>query len=131
VLNLKGIKMTELFYKDESFVVVGAAMEVHKVLGWGFLENVYQTALAHEFVLRSIPFVQQMRLPVTYKDILAGEYIADFIVYEKFIVEIKAVGNMTSGHQAQSLNYLAATGYRLALLINFGSTSLQYRRVIK
>jgi GxxExxY protein len=123
--------MADLLYKEESFMVTGAAMEVHRTLGWGFLENIYQAALAHEFTLRSIPFVQQVRLPVDYKGILAGEYIADFVVCEKLIVEIKAVSNMTSGHQAQALNYLAATGYRLALLINFGSTSLQYRRVIK
>lgn len=123
--------MNEFLYKEESFAVIGAAMEVHRSLGWGFLENVYQTALAHEFILRSIPFIQQVRLPITYKDILAGDYVADFVVHEKIIVEIKAIGNLTPSHQAQALNYLAATGYRLALLINFGSTSLQYRRVIK
>src|SRR3954467_4817471 len=98
--------MTDLLYKDEAFAVTGAAMEVHRTLGWGFLENVYQIALAHEFTLRNIPFVQQVRLPVTYKEILAGEYLADFVVYEKFIVEIKAVSNMTPSHQAQTLNYL-------------------------
>ena len=123
--------MTELLYKDEAFAVVGAAMEVHRTLGWGFLENVYQAALAHEFMLRDMPFIQQVHLPVKYKEIMAGNYVADFVVYEKIIVEIKAVGNLASNHQAQTLNYLAATGYRLALLINFGSTSLQYRRVIK
>jgi GxxExxY protein len=123
--------MTEILYKDEAFAVVGAAMEVHRTLGWGFLENVYQPALAHEFTLRNIPFAQQVRLSVKYKDILAGEYVADFVVYGKIIVEIKALGNLTSGHQAQTLNYLAATGYHLALLINFGSTSLQYHRIIK
>ena len=122
--------MNEFLYKEESFAVIGAAMEVHRTLGWGFLENVYQTALAHEFTLRNIPFIQQVRLPVTYKEILVGEYLADFVVYEKFIVEIKAVSNIIPSHQAQTLNYLAATGYRLALLINFDANSLQYRRVI-
>ena len=106
-------------------------MEVHRSLGSGFLETIYQTALAHEFVLRNIPFSQQVHIQVSYKGILAGEYIADFVVYEKIVVEIKAVSALTSSHQAQTLNYLAATGYRLALLINFGSSSLQYRRVIK
>ena len=123
--------MVELLFKEEAFAIVGAAMEVHRSLGWGFLESVYQTALAHEFTLRNIPFNQQVHIPVTYKDISVGEYIADFVVYEKIVVEIKAVSNLTSSHQAQTLNYLAATGYRLALLINFGSSSLQYRRVIK
>lgn len=123
--------MNGILYKEESFAVVGAAMEVHRTLGWGFLENVYQTALAHEFSLRDIPFSQQVRLPIYYKDVFAGEYIADFVVCEKLIVEIKSINSMTPNHQAQALNYLAATGYRLALLINFGTASLQYRRVIK
>ena len=122
--------MNGILYKEESFAVVGAAMEVHRTLGWGFLENVYQTALAHEFSLRDIPFSQQVRLPIYYKDVFAGEYIADFVVCEKLIVEIKSINSMTPNHQAQALNYLAATGYRLALLINFGTASLQYRRVI-
>ena len=123
--------MTELLYREETFALIGAAMEVHRLLGWGFLENVYQTALAHEFSLRQIPFVQLQRLPVQYKDILAGDYVADFVAYEKIIVEIKAVGSLTPSHQAQTLNYLSATGYRLGLLINFGANSLQHRRVIK
>jgi GxxExxY protein len=123
--------MSDLLYKDEAFMVIGAAMEVHRTLGWGFLESVYQTALAHEFALQNIPFIEQKRVPVPYKKILAGDYIADFVVHEKIIVEIKAINAITSTHQAQTLNYLAATGYRLALLINFGSSSLQYRRVIK
>lgn len=123
--------MNEILFKDESFAVIGAAMEVHRTLGWGFLENVYQTALTHELTLRNIPFKPQVRLSVQYKDILAGEYAADFVVYEQIIVEIKAVNSLTPSHQAQALNYIAATGYRLGLLINFGSTSLQYRRIIK
>ena len=123
--------MTDLLYKNEAFAIIGAAMEVHRTLGWGFLENVYQTALAHEFGLREIPFVEQSRLPIDYKGIVAGDYTADFVVYGKIVVEIKAVGSLTSGHQAQTLNYLAATGHRLGILINFGTTSLQYRRVVK
>jgi GxxExxY protein len=123
--------MADLLYKDEAFAVVGAAIEVHRTLGWGFLENVYQTALAHEFTLRKIPFLQLQRLSIKYKDVLAGDYIADFVVYDKIIVEIKALGSLTSSHQAQTLNYLTATGYRLGLLINFGAASLQHKRVIK
>ena len=123
--------MTEVLFRDEAFAIVGAAMEVHHTLGWGFLENVYQTALAHEFTLRKIPFVQLQHISIKYKDILAGDYIADFVVYEKIIIEIKAIDALTSSHQAQTLNYLTATGYRLGLLINFGATSLQHRRVIK
>jgi GxxExxY protein len=123
--------MNGLLYKEESFAIVGAAMEVHSNLSWGFLEGVYQIALAHEFSLRNIPFAQQVHLPIYYKDILAGNYVADFVVYDKIIVEIKSTNAILPTHQAQALNYLAATGVRLALLINFGANSLQYRRVIK
>ena len=123
--------MTELLYKELTFAVIGAAMEVHTILGPGFLEAVYQVALERELTLRGIPFEKQVKLPVRYKDILIGEYMADFIIDGKLIVEIKAVSNFNSQHQAQALHYLAATGWRLALLLNFGKGSLEHRRVIK
>ena len=123
--------MTELLYKELTFAVIGAAMEVHGTLGSGFLEAVYQVALERELTLRGISFEKQVKLPVTYKDVLVGEYFADFIIDGKLIVEIKAVSNLNSQHQAQAMHYLAATGCRLALLPNFGTGSLQHRRVIK
>ena len=123
--------MTELLYKELTFAVIGAAMEVHRILGPGFLEAVYQLALERELTLRNIPFERQVRLPVTYKDVSVGEYIADLIIDGKLIVEIKAVSNFNSQHQAQAMHYLAATGCRLALLLNFGTGSLQHQRVIK
>ena len=123
--------MVELLYKELTFAIIGAALEVHGILGPGFLETVYQSALARELTLRGIPFEQQVHLPVSYKDVLVGEYIADFIIDGKLIVEIKAVSNFNSQHQAQAMHYLAATGCRLALLLNFGTGSLEHRRVIK
>ncbi len=123
--------MTELLYKELTFAVIGAAMEVHKILGPGFLEGVYQVAVERELTLRGIPFEKQVRLPVTYKDILVGEYVSDFIIDGKLIVEMKAVSNFNSQHQAQAIHYLAATGLRLALLLNFGTGFLEHRRVIK
>ncbi len=123
--------MTELLYKELTFAVIGAAMEVHTILGPGFLEAVYQTALERELTLRGIPCEKQVKLPVRYKDILIGEYVADFIIDGKLIVEIKAVSNFNSQHQAQAMHYLAAAGCRLALLLNFGTGSLEHRRVIK
>jgi GxxExxY protein len=126
-----GGKMTELLYKELTFAVIGAAMEVHKILGPGFLEGVYQVAVERELTLRGIPFEKQVRLPVTYKDILVGEYVSDFIIDGKLIVEMKAVSNFNSQHQAQAIHYLAATGLRLALLLNFGTGFLEHRRVIK
>jgi GxxExxY protein len=123
--------MTELLYKELTFAVIGAALEVHTILGSGFLEAVYQAALEREFTLRRIPFEKRVKLPVSYKDIWIGEYETDFIIDGKFIVEIKAVSNFHSQHQVQAMHYLAATGCRLALLLNFGTGSLEHRRVIK
>jgi len=123
--------LVEVIFKKLSYQIVGAAMTVHSALGPEFLEAVYQASLAHEFGLQEIPFVQQKRLTVKYKDIVVGDYIAGFVVDDKIIVEIKAVSNLTSSHQAQALNYLAATGYQLAILINYGATSLQQRRVVR
>lgn len=123
--------MVELLYKDLTYAIIGAAMEVNRVLGPGFLESVYQTALAHELELRGIPFHEQVRLQVGYKDIIAGEYRADFIAEDKVIIEIKAVSELTEIHEAQLINYLKGTGYRVGLLINFGSSSLEHiRRVV-
>ncbi len=123
--------MTELLYKELTFAVIGAAMEVHRILGPGFLESVYQAALERELNLRRILFERKVKLPVAYKDVLIGEYEADLVVDGKFIVEIKAVSKFNANHQAQAMHYLAATGMRLALLLNFGTGSLEYRRIIK
>lgn len=123
--------MTELLYKTLSFAIVGAAMEVHKILGYGFLESVYQAALEKEFTLRGIPFQHQVELPVSYKGDLVGVYKADLVVDGKIIVEIKGVSKLNASHNAQALHYLASTGLELAILVNFGAGSLEYRRVVK
>lgn len=123
--------MPDILFAELSYAVVGAAMEVHKILGGGFLEAVYQAALAHELTLRGIPFAQQVRLPVLYKGLLVGDYIADFVVDGKIIVEIKSVTRFASAHEAQALHYLAATGYRLTILLNFGGARLQQLRIVK
>lgn len=123
--------MAELLYREQTFAVIGAAMEVHNILGLGFLEAVYQTALERELTLRNIPFEQKVKLPVTYKDVTVGVYEADLVIDGKFVVEIKAGSKLNSSHQAQAMHYLAATGLRLALLLNFGAGSLEHRRVIK
>ena len=120
-----------MLFKELTFAVIGAAMEVHKILGSGFLEAVYQAALERELTIRGIPFERQVELPVSYKGELVGVYKADLVIDKKFVVEIKAVSKLNQLHQAQAMHYLAATGLRLALLLNFGSTSLEHRRVIK
>ena len=123
--------MPEILFKELSFAVIGAAMEVHKILGPGFLESVYQLALERELSLRSIPFEHQVELPVTYKGILVGVYKADLIIDNKIVIEIKGISRLNASHDAQALHYLTATGLQLAILINFGMSSLEYRRVVK
>ena len=121
----------KLLYRDLSYQVIGAAMEVHKYLGAGFLEAVYQKALAHEFMLRAIVFEAQRPLAVEYKQEPVGDYIADFVVEDKIVIEIKSVSKLNSSHEAQSHHYLAATGMDLAILINFGGPSLEYKRIVR
>jgi len=122
--------MAEILFKELSYAVVGAAMEVHRALGAGFLESVYQAALAYELRLRNIPFEEQVRMPVYYKGHLVGEYIADFVIDGKIILEIKAVTEINDAHRAQAINYLAATGFELAILLNFGAPKLQQERLV-
>ena len=123
--------MAEILFKELSYSVVGAAMEVHRTLGAGFLEAVYQAALAYELILRNIPFEQQVHLPVYYKGELVGEYIADFVIDGKIILEIKAVTEIHDAYRAQAINYLAATGFQLAILLNFGRPKLQQERLVR
>ena len=125
--------MPELVHKDESYAIIGACFEVYNEKGCGFVEPVYQECLEIEFELRSMPFVAHPRLVLGYKGRrLRSEYIPDFVCYEKIIVELKAVSDLTDEHRAQVHNYLKATGYRLGLLVNFGShEKLQYERIVR
>jgi GxxExxY protein len=123
--------MEEYPYKNECYQIIGCAMEVHKALGPGFLEPVYQEALSVEFVENGIPYQKEKVLDVWYKGrLLVKKYIADFICFDEVIVETKAMDNLSPEHIAQVLNYLKATQKRIGLLINFGTSSLQYKRVI-
>jgi len=123
--------MVDLIYKEESYKIIGACMEVHKVLGPGFLEAVYQEALAIEFRRQGIPFEQEKVLSIVYKDVeLAKKYVADFVCYEKIIEETKALSALNTDHEAQLLNYLKATSFRLGILVNFGEQKLNYKRMV-
>ncbi|MEA3448303.1 MAG: GxxExxY protein [Bacteroidota bacterium] len=118
--------------KKETFNIIGAAMEVHKELGSGFLEAVYQEALEIELNSRNIPNDREKRLKIYYKGKkLKKEYVADFICYENIIVELKALSEFTGEHQSQLINYLTATKKKTGLLINFGAKSLEYKRLVK
>ncbi|MHC4121118.1 MAG: GxxExxY protein, partial [Planctomycetota bacterium] len=110
--------------------IIGAAMEVHSTLGSGFLESVYEEALAVEFGLRRVSFERQKSLEVFYKGANVKKFVCDFLVAETVLVELKALKELTQTDTAQVLNYLKATGLKLGLLLNFGAQSLQYKRLI-
>ena len=123
---------TSLLYKDESYKIMGACFEVYKEKGCGFLESVYQECLEIEFRLQGIPYVLERTLTLAYKQVpLRAIYQPDFICFEKIIVEIKAVSDLTDNHRAQVQNYLRATGYSLAILVNFGHfPKVDYERIV-
>jgi len=113
----------------ETYAIIGAAMEVHKALGHGFLEAVYQEALEREFTIQKIPFGREVELPVFYKgEKLATSYRADFVCFDKILVEVKALKALGGVEKSQVINYLKVGGFPRALLINFGASSLEYER---
>jgi len=121
-----------MIYQDESYKIIGAAMKVHRELGCGFLEQVYQEALEIELKKQNIPSEREVPLTISYDGhILNKQYVADFKCYDKIILELKAVKELDNIHEAQVFNYLKATGYKLGLLINFGEVSLVYKRIVK
>ena len=122
-----------LYHSNESYAINGAAMQVYNVLGHGFLESVYQEALAIEFTKRGIPYQREKELKIYYdgKE-LQQTYRADFVCYDDIIVEIKAVSELDGSHRSQVYNYLKSTGFKLGLLINFGHyNGIQIERKVK
>ena len=116
--------------RDElTYKVIGAAMEVHRNLGCGFTEKVYQDALEKELQIQKIPYEREVRMHVIYKnEELDSEYIPDFVCYDKIVVELKAVEELTDLHKAQTINYLHVSRMPVALLMNFGAESLELQR---
>ena len=115
----------------QTYAVIGAAMEVHRLLGPGFLENVYHEALIVELSAREIPFQREVELPVLHRGRpLPCTYRADFLCYDEIILEIKALDKLSGTERSQVINYLKATGLRRALLINFGTSSLIHERFV-
>ena len=119
-----------IIYPKESYDIIGCMMTVHRELGCSFLEKVYQEALEREFITKRIPYKREANLKIFYKGIpLQQDYIADFVCYDKIIVELKALNKISDVEKAQVINYLKATGYELGILANFVETSLKTERL--
>lgn len=124
--------MTEKYkYQNLTHKIIGAAMEVHRHLGNGFQEVIYQRALAIELCISGIEYEREKEMPLTYKGYDIGTRRVDFFIEKEIMLEIKAVIQLEDVHLAQAINYLEAYGMEVGLLINFGSPSLQFKRVMK
>ena len=115
---------------DLTEAVIGSAFEVANVLGAGFMERVYERALVRELALRGVNAKAQVSFPVSYKGQCVGEYVADLVVEEKVIVELKCVDRFANEHMAQCINYLKASGMQIALLLNFQRSKVQWKRIV-
>ncbi|MBW2608983.1 MAG: GxxExxY protein [Deltaproteobacteria bacterium] len=116
---------------ERTYKIIGAAMEVHKELGCGFLEAVYQEALEREFRSQGIPLKSQPVIEIKYKgELLDKKYQPDFICFDEIIIEIKAIAALSGLEEAQLINYLKATGLKVGLLLNFGARSLEHKRLV-
>jgi len=127
----KNNKMEKIIFKEESFYIIGKCMEVHNNLGSGFLEIVYKDALELEFQKANIPYEREKMYDINYKGvILPHKFYADFVVFDKIILEVKGVSGICDQFVAQALNYLKASSNQLALVVNFGELKLNYKRVV-
>jgi GxxExxY protein len=122
--------MTELLHGGATYAIIGAAMEVHRELGPGFLETIYQRGMENELRRRGMPFESQRRIQIRYKGEALGEHVLDLVVERRVVVELKAVKELTDQHLAQTLSYVKAANLPLGLLINFAKRSLQHRRIV-
>ena len=123
--------MKEIIKKEEFYKIIGLCMEVHKILGKGFLEIVYKDALEFEFKKNKIPYEREKEFKIEYKTIiLPHKFFADFVVYDNIILEVKAVNGLVEDIVKLVLNYMAAAKARLGILTNFGSSSLQFKNVV-
>ena len=124
--------MSDQLYKEESFKIIGFCMEVHRELGKGQDEVIYKDALEIECRRCSVPYARQRKYKVHYKGVVLPHfYFADFVVFDKILFEAKACERLTEAHVKQVLNYLAVSGLKLGLLVNFGEDSLAWKRLIR
>jgi GxxExxY protein len=123
--------MTELIYKEEFYKIIGICMEVHRNLGRGFLEILYKDALEYEFNKNNIPFEREKEYEIPYKEtILRHKYYSDFVVFDKIILEVKAVNGIIDEFIKQTINYLRVSENKLGIIVNFGEDSLKYKRLV-
>jgi GxxExxY protein len=123
--------MIELVYKEESYSIIGLCMEVHNQLGHGFSEIVYKDALEFEFSENGIVYEREKEYPVFYKgNLLKHKFYADFVVFDKIILEVKCVKSIADEHESQAINDLKVSDNRLALLVNFARGKMEYKRII-
>jgi GxxExxY protein len=124
--------MSNYLYEDDTYKIIGALIDVHKNLGKGFSEIVYKDAFEYELKRINFSFEREKEYLVHYKDIILNhKFYADFVVLDKIIIEIKSTESLHEKHISQCLNYLHVSGHRLAILVNFNKTSLEYKRIIK
>lgn len=130
VCSLRGVSSV-VYHDPESYVVIGAGMKVHRVFGCGFVEPVYQAAMSIELQRHAVPFAREVAFPLDYDGVPLGlSYRADFVCFGTLIVEIKALKHVGPLEQAQTINYLKASKLRRALILNFGTRSLEWRRLV-
>lgn len=122
--------MAEILHKDLAYKIVGLAMDVHRQLGYGYLEKVYENAMMVLLRRGGIDAKQQHPVTVHFEGVIVGTYLADILVQDSIILELKSLDRITDVHRAQTLNYLKATGLRLAIILNFGKTRLEHERLV-
>jgi GxxExxY protein len=122
---------SELIYKEEAYDIIGVCMDVHRTLGKGFKEIVYKDAIEHECKIKNYCFEREKKYDINYKGIiLPHKFFADFIVFDKIVLEVKSCSGIPDGFLAQTLNYLAASKLKLGIIVNFGKNSLEYKRLV-
>ena len=127
----KGAKINNIIYKEESYLIIGKCFEVHNNLGTGFLEIVYKDAMEYEFKKADIPYGREKEYIVNYKRlILPHKFYADFVVFDKIILEVKAVSVIADEFIAQAINYLKVSGNKLSIIVNFGELKLNHKRIV-
>ena len=129
-MDKRKIESDKIVYRELSYKIVGIAMTVHNELGYGFLEKVYENAMMILFRRDGITTQQQYPIKVQFQGEIVGDYYADILVEDKFILELKSTDQIVNVHKAQALNYLKATGIKLALILNFGKEKLEYERLV-